>query len=174
TRLQDQLRDITTADPNATAGVVGDMQAEAAAARAAVDDPIYRVGTGLPVVGPNLAAIREVTVTVDSLAGDVMPSLVEIARTLHPSELAPKDGAIDLAPIERISPLLQTADVSVNEARQQLDTIDQSALAEPVGNAVSTLTAKLDSAAEVTGPGARTARLLPPMLGSAGQRTYLV
>src|SRR4029077_10263433 len=96
TRLQDQLRDITTADPNATAGVVGDMQAEAAAARSAVDDPIYRVATGLPVVGPNLAAIREVTVTVDSLAGDVMPSLVEIARTLQPSELAPKDGAIDL------------------------------------------------------------------------------
>ena len=174
TRLQDQLRDITTADPNATAGVVGDLQAEAAAARSAVDDPIVRAASVLPFVGPNLDAIREVTVTVDSLATDVMPSLVEIARTLQPSELAPKDGAIDLAPIERISPLLQTADVAVNEARQQLGGIDQSALVQPVGDAVGTLTDKLDDAAAVIGPGARTARLLPPMLGSAGQRTYLV
>ncbi len=174
TRLQDQLKDVTTADPNATAGVVGDMQAEAAAARSAVDDPIVRAASVLPFVGPNLDAIHEVTVTVDSLASDVMPSLVEIARTLQPSELAPKDGAINLEPIEKISPLLQSADVAVNEARQTLDAIDQSALVQPVGDAVRTLSGKLDDAAEVTGPGARTARLLPPMLGSAGQRTYLV
>ena len=79
TRLQDQLTDITTADPNATAGVVGDMQAEAAAAKSAVNDPVVRAAAVLPFVGPNLDAIREVTLTVDSLATDVMPSLVEIA-----------------------------------------------------------------------------------------------
>ncbi len=174
TRLQDQLTDITTADPNATAGVVGDLQAEAAAAKSAVNDPVVRAAAVLPFVGPNLDAIREVTLTVDSLATDVMPSLVEIAKTLQPSELAPKDGAIDLEPIEAISPLLQAADVSVNEARRQLGAIDQSALVQPVGDAVRTLTGKLDDAAAVTGPGARTARLLPPMLGSAGPRTYLV
>lgn len=173
-QLQDQLKDITTADPNAIAGVVGDMQAEAASARSAVDDPIFRAAGVLPFVGGNLDAIREVTLTVDSLASDVMPSLVEIARTLQPSELSPKDGTIDLAPIESISPLLQNADVAVNEARQQLEAIDQGALVQPVGDAVRTLTGKLDDAAAITGPGARTARLLPPMLGSAGQRTYLV
>jgi hypothetical protein len=174
TRLQDQLTDITAADPNTTAGVVADMQAEAAAAKSAVNDPVVRAAAVLPFIGPNLDAIREVTLTVDSLATDVMPSLVEIAKSLQPSELAPKDGAIDLEPIEAISPLLQAADVSVNEARQRLAAIDQTALVQPVGDAVSTLTGKLDDAAAVTGPGARTARLLPPMLGSAGQRTYLV
>ncbi len=173
-RLQDQLKDVTTADPAAAAAVVGDLQAEAAAARSAVDDPIVRAASVLPFVGPNLDAIREVTVTVDSLASDVMPSLVDIARSLQPSELAPKDGAINLEPIEKISPLLQSADVAVNDARETLGAIDQSALVQPVGDAVRTLTGKLDAAAEVTGPGARTARLLPPMLGSAGQRSYLV
>ena len=174
TELQDELRDITTSDPTATAGTVGDLQAEASSARSAVDDPLFRAATGLPFVGPNLDAIREVTLTVDSLATDVMPSLVEIANTLQPSELAPKDGAIDLAPIERISPLLQSADVAVNEAIVTLNAIDRSELVQPIGDAVGTLSDKLDAAADVTGPGARTARLLPPMLGADGTRQYLV
>ena len=174
TELQEELRDITTSDPTATAGTVGDLQAEASSARSAVDDPLFRAATGLPFVGPNLDAIREVTLTVDSLATDVMPSLVEIANTLQPSELAPKDGAIDLAPIERISPLLQSADVAVNEAIVTLGAIDRSQLVQPIGDAVGTLSDKLDAAADVTGPGARTARLLPPMLGANGTRQYLV
>ena len=174
TELQEELRDITTSDPTATAGTVGDLQAEASSARSAVDDPLFQAATGLPFVGPNLDAIREVTLTVDSLATDVMPSLVEIANTLQPSELAPKDGAIDLAPIERISPLLQSADVAVNEAIVTLGTIDRSQLVQPIGDAVGTLSDKLDAAAHVTGPGARTARLLPPMLGANGTRQYLV
>ncbi|HEY4992576.1 MAG TPA: DUF4012 domain-containing protein, partial [Nakamurella sp.] len=173
-QLQDEVKDITTVDPNATAQTVAGLQAEAAAARSAVDDPIYGVAAGLPFVGPNLGAIRDVTVTVDSLAMNVMPSLVDIANTLQPGELAPKDGAIDLAPIERISPLLQSADVEVNQARDRLASIDRTQLLQPVGDAVQTLSAKLGAASAVTGPGARTARLLPPMLGSEGPRTYLV
>ena len=52
--------------------------------------------------------------------------------------------------------------------------IDRSAVVQPVGDAVLTLWRKLDQAADVTEPGARVARLLPPMLGADGPRTYLV
>ena len=103
-----------------------------------------------------------------------MPSLVNVAQTLQPAQLAPKDGTINLAPIQEISPLLQSADAAVNAAIQDLDGIDQSSLITPIGEAVQTLSTKLSSAADVTGPGAMTARLLPPMLGSEGPRTYLV
>ena len=173
-QVQDQLHDITAADPDATMATVSAMQAEAAAAVTATSDPVYRLASALPIVGPNLDAIREVTVTVDSLATNVMPSVVDIARTLQPSALAPKDGVIALAPIERISPLLQSADEAITSARQQLGGIDQAAVAQPVGDAVRSLIGKLDNAADVIEPGARTARLLPPMLGAAGPRTYLV
>jgi len=172
--LQTQLTDITAVDPEATATTVTGLQAESAAARSAVEDPIYRAASNLPFLGPNLSAIGQVTVTVDSLATDVMPSLVDVAKTLQPSELAPKDGNIDLAPIEQISPLLQSADVAVTRALAQVAGIDRSALVQPVGDAVQTLTGKLEAAADVTGPGARTARLLPPMLGAEKPRTYLV
>ena len=173
-QLQKQLTDITRADPAATAETVSHLQNAAGAARSAVDDPVYRAASLIPFLGPNLGAIREVAVTVDSLATDVMPSMVEVARALQPAELAPTAGAINLEPLERISPLLQNADAAVNQARQQMGSIDRTEVINPVDDAVLTLWHKLDAAAEVTGPGARIARLLPPMLGSQGARTYLV
>ena len=118
TELQAQLTDVTNADPAAIAATVAHLQDESAAAHSAVDDPIYGAATVLPFLGPNLDAIRTVTVTVDSLATDVMPSLVNVAQTLQPAQIAPKDGTINLAPIEEISPLLQSADAAVNAARQ--------------------------------------------------------
>ncbi len=172
--LQDEVRDITKSDPAATAQTVDQLQAETSSARSAVDDPLYRAATVIPFVGPNLAAIREVTLTVDSLSTDVMPSLVDIAQTLQPAELAPKDGSIDLQPLQRISPLLQNADAAVNQAREQTASIDRSNVISPVGDAVNTLSSKLDAAADITEPGARIARLVPSMLGADGPRTYLM
>jgi cytoskeletal protein RodZ len=174
TELQAQLTDITNSDPAVIGATVAHLQDESAAAHSAVNDPIYRVATAVPFLGANLDAIRTVTVTVDSLATDVMPSLVNVAQKLQPAEIAPKDGTINLAPIKEISPLLQSADIAVNAALQNLATIDQSSVIQPVGEAVQTLSTKLANAADVTGPGARTARLLPPMLGSEGPRNYLV
>src|SRR6478735_1081853 len=172
--LQGQLTDITDVDATATAATIGRLQAAAATARSAVDDPVFRSATAVPFVGPNLKALREITLTVDSLATDVMPSLVDIAQTLQPAQLAPAGGAINLAPIQRISPLLQNADDAVQRARTTMAAIDRSTVLPPVGDAVLTLWHKLDQAASATEPGARIARLLPPMLGSAGPRTYLV
>ncbi len=112
--------------------------------------------------------------TVDGLSTDVMPSLVDLAGTLRPAELAPHNGSINLAPIEQASAALQQADDAVTASRERIDGIDQSALVAPIGDAVESLSAKLDAAGSVTGTGARAARLLPPMMGADGPRTYLV
>ena len=172
--LQRELENFTDADPTEAARTVQLLQQETAAARSAVNDPIFRIATVTPFLGANFDALREVTLTVDSLANDVMPSLVDIAATLQPSQLAPKNGTIDLTPIEQISPVLQDADAAVTAARERVSAIDRSAVLQPIGDAVLSLSTKLDRAADVTGPAARIARLLPPMLGSERPRTYLV
>ena len=172
--LQDELKDVSAIDAAATASTVAHLQSESADARSAVEDPVYRAATVLPWLGPNLDAIREVTVTVDGLSTDVMPSLVDLAGTLRPSELAPRNGAVDLAPIEQASAALQHADAAVTASRERIAGIDRSGLVAPIGDAVDSLSAKLDTAGSVTGTGARAARLLPPMLGADGSRTYLV
>jgi hypothetical protein len=172
--LQTELENFTDPDTARAAQTVQRLQQETAGARSAVNDPIFRLATWTPVLGANLDALREVTLTVDSLATDVMPSLVDISATLQPSEVAPKNGAINLAPIEQISPVLQKADAAVVAARDRVAAIDRSAVVQPVADAVQSLATKLDSAEDVTGPAARIARLLPPMLGSQGPRNYLV
>ena len=173
-RLQNELKSVQTIDPAATAATVAHLQEESAAARAAVDDPVYRAATFLPWLGPNLDAVGQVTVTVDTLATDVLPPLMEVARSLRPGELAPHDATVDLAPIERASDALQRADQAVVAAQQAISGIDRSELVAPVGDAVSALSTKLTAAGSMTGTGARAARLLPPMLGADGPRDYLV
>ena len=83
-RLQDDVRNVAAIDQTATAATIEHRQAESAGARSAVDDRVFRAATAVPWIGPNLEAVREVTVTVDSLGTDVMPSLAQVARTVSP------------------------------------------------------------------------------------------
>ena len=154
--------------------LIAELQANSATARAAVDDPVYRLATGIPVIGPNLDAVRQLSVSVDDLATTVVPSLASVAQDLDPSALAPKDGAVQLQPLVRIAPELNRADTAVRQAQRNLADVDRSAVVTPIGDAVAALQTKLDAVADLTGPAARAARLLPPALGSEGPRTYLL
>ncbi len=124
--------------------------------------------------GPNLRAIRQVSLSVDTLAGDALPGLVQVATIIRPAELTPKNGAIVLGPVLAASPILQKADAAVAVAQQQLASIDRSELATPIRTAVEQFSGKLDTAAGLTSTAARVARLLPPMLGTGQPRTYLL
>ena len=173
-QLQVEIKDVGAIDLSATAATTASLQDESGNALSAVSDPIYRAASHLPWVGPNLDAMTEVTRTVNSLAVDVVPQLVRTAQTLNPSVLTPRDGLIDLGPVEQAAPLLQAADAAVTASRIRLAAIDRNAVIAPVGNAVVQLWGKLDTASAITSTGARIARLLPPMLGSTGPRTYLI
>lgn len=172
--LQKDISEANSLDFKATDTTVARLQGESANAKSAVADPFFRAASKLPWIGPNLHAISEVAGTVHSLSTDVVPSLVQIAQTLRPSALAPKNGVIDLTRIEAASPLLQNADAAVNASRTRLAAIDRAAVVQQVNSAVLKLWSKLDQASSITSAGARVARLLPPMLGAGGRRTYLV
>jgi len=173
-QLQAQLTGLGTIDEPATRRTVTALQADAAQARSAVDDPLYGVATVVPLIGPNLEAVGRMAATVDSLALAVMPSLVDVATTLQPTQLTPVDGRIPLAPIQQISPDLQSADQEIQQALDSIHGIDRTELAPQIADAVTQLGGRLEQAADVTGPAARIARLAPPMLGADGPRTWLV
>lgn len=176
--LQEQLggdgAGVDSLDEAAARQTISDLQSDASAARSAVNDPLYRLATGLPLVGANLEAVGTVSNTVNSLAQDVMPPLLDVATTLRPENLAPKDGVIPLAPIQQMSPTLQNADAAIDQALLDVGGIDRSELAQPVADAVTKLGDKLAQAADLTDPAARIARLAPAMLGADGPRTWLV
>ncbi len=173
-QIESKVEDVTAVDAASVRNLVGELQDQASAGRGAVSDPLYGLASHLPWIGPNLAAVRSMAVTVDELAQDTVPSLLDIAKIAGGSALTPQNGAIDLAPIKRVSSALQAADAAVNAGRARMAAINRGDLIDPVNQAVLDLWQKLDHASSLTATGARVGRLMPEMLGSDGARTYLV
>jgi hypothetical protein len=126
------------------------------------------------VVGDDLAAVRTVAGIVDDLAGDGLTPLVSTAATLRVEAFAPRGGRLDLAPFAEVEPALTGADRAVRRALLRAEAIRTVGLTGRVRAAVEELCAGLRRAAATTGRAARAAALLPPLLGAAGPRTYLV
>lgn len=168
--LRRQLQEV---DP-AAARTLATLQGETWAARSDANDPVWRAGVHLPVVGDDLAAVRRVASTLDELARDGLPQLVATAGMLGAGSFLPAGGRIGLTPLERAAPRLAEADAAFRRARQSVDAIAADGLTKPARTAVIQLRDELRSAARTVTMAARIAALLPPMLGANGPRTYLV
>ncbi len=148
------------------------LQREAHAARGETSGPIWRLARLTPVVGSNAAAITQVASAVDELAQHALPSLVETSATLDLQALAPHEGHIDLAPIQRAAPAILAAASAMQRARDQVAGISTSGLVPLVRNSLMQLRSDLDAAVTTTSTAARAVTLLPPMLGASQPRTY--
>lgn len=171
--VQQLRRQVQEVDP-AAAQTLARLQSELRAARADANDPVWRAGTRLPATGDDLAAVRTVATALDRLARDGLPQLVATAGMLGSGSFRPVDGRIDLTPLKRAAPKLAEADTAIRQARASVDAIAARGLAEPVRAAVTRLQNELRSASRTATMAARSAALLPAMLGANGPRTYLV
>lgn len=172
--LVEQLREqLKQRDPAATA-TLARLQARTRAARADTADPAWSLGAHAPLIGDDLLAVRTVAEALDDLAGAGLEPLTEMAGLVDFSALTPRNGRIDLAPIQRSAVQLSAADAAVRQARDRVDAVRVEGLAKQVGIAVAGLQRDLRHAATMTGTAARAAALLPPILGSAEPRSYLV
>jgi len=155
------------------------LQRETRKARDLTGDPVWGGATHLPWVGDDLSAVRAAARAVDTVATRAVPPLLRVADTLDPAALRPKNGRIQLAPLERAQVPLHQADQALRQARSTLapyvgEGADAGSLLGPVEDAVARLGGQLDQVADDTATGSRAADLLPPMLGAHGKRTYLV
>ena len=162
--------------------VTGDdarARAELAQARAAsergrrlVGDPVFAAAARLPVVGPDVAAVRAVVRAVDEVADRVLAPAVEVGGVLRSLEVS--GGRIDLAPIERAAPVLAAAARSAERISASVTAIDRRRLSWRVAPAVADAQTAL---ADLTGTTAQTstvASLLPAMLGANDRRRYFL
>jgi hypothetical protein len=166
-------RELRAVDP-AAARTLTRLQGETRAARADVEDPTWWAGAHLPAAGDDLAAVRTIATTLDDLAHDGLPQLVATAGLLRAGSLLPRDGRIDLTPLQRAAPQLAAADAAMRKARGTVEAIAVDGLAAPVRAAVVRLGTELRDTARTVTMAAKSATLLPPMLGADGRRTYLV
>ena len=96
-RMQDEFDRKGISEPDVLIGLAVELRDQAAAAGSAVDDPIYRLATGVPWVGDNLDAVGQLARAVDVVAAQV-PAGAELTRSLDAAHLLPHGGAIDLRP----------------------------------------------------------------------------
>ncbi|MEU4423056.1 DUF4012 domain-containing protein [Actinoplanes sp. NPDC024001] len=169
-RLRDQVR---ARDPMAME-TLDLLRAETRAARADVADPAWRLGTHAPAIGDDLLAVQSVADALDDLSRNGVTPLIETASRVDLSTLAPRNGRFDLAPIQLSAARLSAADAVVRRVRDRVGAIRVEGLVAQVRSAVTGLQQDLRRASETTSIAARAATLLPPMLGSAGPRNYLV
>ncbi|ROS78852.1 DUF4012 domain-containing protein [Cellulomonas sp. PhB143] len=182
---QDALRKAATMLPAAEDAVrAGDVDAASAAlddvrplthrARVNTDGPLWAVAAHAPGIGPDLAAVSTTAASVDRLTQDVLPPLAQVAQVLDGDGLRPVDGTIDLAPLNAAVPVVSAASDSADEVAADLDAVDTDDLLPLVAGPVTDLRDRTTELAATLRTGERLVRLLPPVLGADGPRTYLL
>jgi hypothetical protein len=154
--------------------IYSDMRADTSTASAATSDPVWLAAEGLPVVGPNLRAVRQVAQTINSLVVKGVGPIVRVADSFDFSQFRPKHGQIDLARVESLVPAVDTAYRGVLTAQRSANAIDTSRTLGPVTSAVTSFRSVLDTATTEVAAARTLVRQIPPALGSAGPRNYLV
>lgn len=179
---QDALADVTAQDGAldgteslaALEASLPALQDATARAEERTDDPVWRAAEHVPWLGDQLTAVRAVSLSLDEVAARALPATVQAGALLTGDGLRADDGRIDLAAVQDVAaPVADAAGVArtAHERVARLDRTDLVGLLDDavgdVDDALTELAATLDGASDVT-------RLLPPLLGADGPRTYLV
>jgi hypothetical protein len=171
TQLQQQIQRGDTAHLHAT---LTSLQRETGDADSDTADPAWTLSTVVPRLGDDLGAVRTVAAALDDLTRHALPPLVDLAAGLTDSVLAPKGGRVDLSALIVAAPRIANAARALHRVRLRVAGIDTRGLAPQLRSAVGQLNEGLRRADQLIGTAYRAAVLLPPMLGAAGPRTYLV
>jgi hypothetical protein len=153
---------------------VAALQGHSARAEALTSDFVWRAAEIVPVVGPNLSAFRKTASMIDDVATQALPPLAELAETFTLDSLSPRDGVFDLSVFTDAAPLLKDSSDALNSAGTLADEIDTSNTVEQIGTAVDQVKGLVAQARDAVGGLNTAAKLIPPMLGGAEPRSYLL
>ncbi|WIE79620.1 DUF4012 domain-containing protein [Curtobacterium sp. MCSS17_016] len=171
----DTLRSqLTGGDPAAVQKTAARLEDEAASARSLTGDPVWGAAQHVPFFGTNLRAVRDVSVIVDDVAQNAVTPVAGVVGKLGSDSFAPKNGKIDLQPIEDAQPSVAKATKTLASAHRDAEGIDVSGTLSPVTTAVAQLRNALSSASEQAVAANRIVQLAPAMLGHDGDRNYVL
>lgn len=142
-------------------------------ARAMVDDPLWSLAERVPFLGANLRVMRQVTEGVDDAITAASP-LVDVATTLDPAALAPKDGRIPIEPFVEAAVAISSAGEDFAELAPRVRAIDTGGTLGPLQAAHTKLVELVDSIDTTLTTAGPIVDALPAMLGANGPRTYVV
>ena len=165
---------ISTNQFSALPYIYDDMKSNTETAAAVTTDPVWLLSEHLPIVGPNLRAVRQVAQSVNGLVISGVGPIANEAKTFDFSDFRPKNGRIDVTKVEALLPVVDSAYRGVRSARISADAIDTSHTLGPVTGAIANFRTLLGRAETEVENVRSIAQQIPPTLGSSGTRDYLV
>ena len=165
---------VQAGDRPAAARTLAAVKQRTAAAVHRTRGPHWSAVGALPWLGRSVRAVQRASEVVDDVAQGGLSSLVGAASLVDPGDLSPRNGRVDLAPLLAAAPAVVAADAQMQAAVRRVEAIDRQGVLPVVATSLTGLRSQLGGVALTTATAARAVRLLPPMLGADGPRTYLV
>jgi hypothetical protein len=171
TTLKTQLAAENTKGATAT---LNKLTPKVVQARALTSDPIWRAAEILPVLGPNLSAVRQLAAVTDNVVEQGITPLIGVVDSVSPSSFKPVNGAISDAPIVAATPKIDAASTSLDAAVKQVSSIKTAGLISQVSSATTELKTMLTKVSGELDQVRAVVAILPGALGNSGARNYLV
>lgn len=153
---------------------LGVAQEAAGRAASSTTGPGWWLGARLPWIGDDVDAVRTVAHVADGLASDALPGVLDSAEVLDPGKLRPVDGRVDLQPLEDVAPKVVRSARVVVGLEAETARLDPDGMLPQVAGPVTELQDRIGQAADLADRASRAVRLMPPMLGADGPRTYVL
>lgn len=165
---------LTAADISAATITADSMAAKARRAHHLTRGPAWAVLARVPVLGEPFKTARGITAAADELGSTALPRLVAAGTEIDPDKLRGDDGRIDVEALRRVAPAVDEAAASINRAADLTRRLPGSTWLGSVDSARTDVLEQLEKLAHVSTSAQQAAKLLPPMLGADGRRTYFV
>ncbi|MCL3817591.1 DUF4012 domain-containing protein [Aeromicrobium wangtongii] len=165
---------ISVGDVEAARTTLRELQTSTASARSATEGMLWDVVGRLPVVGGSAQAAQTVSQVLAELAGTGLQPIVDAAGSLDSRAFSPRDGRVDIAAIQRLTPALVTADRTLTSGRDRLASVRTADVIGPLREPLEELKSKIAVAQSGTSAGVTAAEVMPRMLGADGPRSYLL
>ncbi|MFT4220304.1 MAG: DUF4012 domain-containing protein [Microbacterium sp.] len=142
-------------------------------AAGATGDPVWRVAESVPLVGPNLTAVRVAAEQAHALATGAAEPVLDAAQTLLAEDDA-SDALLNVAALRDAEPALARADDTVDTAADALAQLDASALLPTVADGVTRLRGAVEQAGPAVHTLAQASSVVPTILGADERRRILL
>lgn len=136
--------------------------------------PAWWAAAEVPYLGRPFEIARGATAVADDVGRNGIPALLEVADRLDPAKLRTGPSSVDLQPLMAEAPKLAAAADTLHDAIAQLDHVPRSSWLSQIDSVRASMEGTLRSVSGYVDAGARTARVLPEMLGADGRRRYFI
>lgn len=178
--LQHARTDVTQLSSQLAAGdlgqardTAGDLAAQGRVAHSHSRNLLWRGASAIPFVGDDVGAVRVVARVLDEMSS-AYPDALTAYSTVSDRQLRSADGRIDVRRVSALAPTLEPLARSLTRADDDLAEVVPGDLVPPLRRAMTKVQDQVGQASSLARGGATASRLIEPMLGADGPRTYLL